>query len=246
VSKAINIETFIPYELDDIGVIIPHSSLYPKRWEWFWPRYKAATPPEILKNTVVIYHHQGNEMLEAPQGVRDIKEIGATLGYVVTEDRDLTEATSLGLELCRSRVVVRIQDDTGLEKNWAERVLDVFNTTPHIKIMGNVVALGPLYDTVKDNLCATWQHKLLDYGDYNWIAFLCGNAIAANRCVWKGYYPFVAEVKRFEQEDFYFTLFAMADGIPIEKWCPWRHCGGRRWQDEISDGCHELYLLEEQ
>jgi len=242
VTRGIQIETFIPYELEDLGVIIPHSSLLPNRWQWFWPRYKAITPPEVLKNTVVIYHHQGDEMPEIPDDVREVEEFGV-LDCVMTHDKDLTEATLRGLEHCRTRLIARIQDDTGMDDNWAQRVIDAFNKPPHIKLMGQVVALGPLYDRIKDSCAASWYHKLLHHGDYNWIAFICGNAIATNRSVWKGYYPLVAEVNRFDYEDFYFTLFCMADGIQMEKSVPWSHCGGKRGLDEISKGCQERFQL---
>jgi len=48
-SRNVNIDDFVPYRPDDIGIIIPHASMYPQRWKWFWPNFMTFHTRSCVK-----------------------------------------------------------------------------------------------------------------------------------------------------------------------------------------------------
>lgn len=236
VSRNVNVDDFVPYQLDDLGVIIPHAAMYPKRWEWFWPQFCAMTPQPVLKNTVVVYHWDGEKDYGIPPEVEVVRESGAQLALVGRTGRGIAQSTMKGLELCPSRIIARIANDTlPTHDGWALNTLWEFNKEPHLKILSYIAAPGPPYEYLRKICYAPWMDRLLKGGEYDYMSFFVGAFIIMNRVLWMGYYPLVARYTDFEREDIYLSLFSRADGIPVIRFGEhFKHCG-KRFQDEIYD-----------
>lgn len=236
VSRNINVDDFVPYHLDDLGVIILHAAMYPKRWKWFWPQFCALTPQPVLQNTVVVYHLDGEKDYQVPPEVDAVQEVGAQLVIAPRTGRGIARSTIGGLELCQSRIVARIANDVlPTHSGWAQAVLQEFNKEPHLKILSTVVAPGPPYENLRKICYAPWMNRLLKDGEYDYMSFFIGAFIIMNRTLWMGYYPFVAKYTDFEREDIYLSLFSRADGVPLIRFGEhFKHCG-KRFRDEIHD-----------
>ena len=235
-SRNVNIDDFVPYRPDDIGIIIPHASMYPQRWKWFWPNFMLSTPEVVLRNSVVVYHLNRELDHEVPSEVRAVEDAGVKLAVVRRTGRAITWSTMKGLELCRSRLIARIGNDVlPTHPGWIGKILDQYNKEPHLKILSTVVAPGPPYENLRKICYEPWMKRLLKDGEYDYMSFLLGAFIVMNRALWMGYYPLVAEYTIFEREDIYLSLFSRADGVPLIRFGEhFKHCGSR-FHDEIND-----------
>ncbi len=207
---------FVPYELEDLGVIIPHCASMPNRWRWFWPQYKVSVPEIVLKNTVVIYHMDTENAFQVPPEVQAVEDDGCKLEVIKQLGPNLVGSTLRGVEVCETRLIARIHNDIELiHPTWAQKAVEWFNKKPHLKMIGRLVAPGPSYEKARRLCYQPWVDKLLLHGDYDFMSFFVGQFLIANRAVWAAYYPLVARYTQFEREDIYFTLLARADGIKM-------------------------------
>lgn len=223
------IRRFVPYTLEDLGVIVRHCSSFPKRWEWFWPNFTAVTPQVVLRNTVVAYHNRHGKEHVIPKDVRGIGEVGQITVFCDPKV-NYTGPTVQALQVCQARLVARVDDDIKLKQDWAQGVLALFNEEPHFKMLGRVVACGPPYAKFKDKLYAPWLHELLEHGTNLCWGFLAGGFLVANRAIWVSYYPLVDQHfdSKYGPDAYFFCLAARADGVEAKSIGGyWGHCGFR-------------------
>ena len=217
--NAVSANDFVPYELDDLGVIIPHSNLNPNRWAWFWPQFRAATPDAVLRNTIVVYHQRDGKPASIPDNVQAIEIAGSTLLVLEREGQSIVWPFKLGLESIKTRIVTRIANDVEIcDPGWAQKVIEIYNEPPHLKILAMLTAPGLAYDKIKHFCNTPWVERLLHHGDYDAMDYYHGSIIIANRAIWRAYYPEVAALTRHDTEDILFTLFSRADGVPVVPW----------------------------
>jgi len=235
-SNTVTVNDFVPYELDDLAVIVPHASRYPNRWRWFWPQYAASVPRTVLGNTIVVYHNRDGGEVLIPDAVRDVEET-SKLVICDREGRSAVWPTIAGLRATRSRIIASIQDDVEiLNPGWVEDALDIFNEEPHIKILALVTMPGPGFHKIERICYEPWVRRLLRDGDYDAMSYIQGSARIANRSVWLAYYADLMEdFTVHDGEDVFFTIFARADGIPTVQFAHnFRH-RGKPEQDIITD-----------
>jgi len=205
----VNFKSFVPYEPEDISVVIPHRDDFAKRWKWFWPQYKASVPKAVLKNTVVVIHKRSETPCETDSCCK----------FIIYEEKvhSMIKPTLLGLKQIRTRIIARITDDADLSREWVPKALEIFNQEPHLKILSTVTWGGPdpsqvtglkLYDY-------PWMKKLLHHGKFEGMEFVFPVLCLANRSIWESYYAEIIEHTLHGLEDVIFTLLSRADGIPV-------------------------------
>ena len=213
-GNIVSLDRFIPYELEDIGVIIPHSSRMINRWKWFWPQYQASVPKQVLKNTYVVYHMRDGAA-PVPENILAVKEVA----HLVVLDRkgaSVIWPVVEGIKHCRTRIILKIDDDVEIvTPEWAELALMHFNREPHLKILG-VLSCGGLVLTPAEKIYQVpFVDKHLFHGNYSDIGYIHGTAVIANRAIWMAYY---SELERYEGtvgSDLLFSTLCRADGVPI-------------------------------
>lgn len=211
------IKRFVPYELEDLTVIIPHAANYTNRWEWFWPRYVASVPEELLRKTIIILHDRSGGLKPIPSNFKEEVKPAATHLYS-RRGMSLVWPTLEGLSKTKDRLIARVADDVEFRTDyWAQDAVTRFNQEPHIKVLGTVAGPGPKFGAIKKVCYAPWMEKLLNYGDYRGMSYIHGSLIIANRIIWMGCYLDVENFTRHDCEDVYFTLLIRADDIPIVK-----------------------------
>lgn len=231
--KSVSHHDFIPYELEDFAVVIPHSCRMPKRWEWFWPQFLASTPPEIVKNTIVVYHNRDGQPLSLPKNVQRVEEV-ATLVICEKEGHSIVWPFLAGLEQTRARIVVRSANDVEFSDNWATEALKLYNREPHLKILASLAVPGPAYVNVKRACYAPWLEKLLRHGNYSHMSYIHGSIIIANRAIWLAYYvDLMLDFTRHGGEDIFFTLWSRADGVKVIQFGHFFKHRGPSHQDRI-------------
>ncbi len=151
----------------------------------------------------------------------------------------ITWSTQLGLDRCKSRIIARVANDVRfINEDWAQRALLEFNKKPYFKILAKIVAApdgGPSYERLKKICYAPWMHRLLQYGNYDRLPFICGQMVIMNRPLWLGYYSLVSDYTLFEREDIYLSLFARADGVPVIDYTSQFHHFGMRGGDWVYE-----------
>jgi len=213
----VDVNDFVSYTLEDLGVVIPHSSRMPNRWAWFWPQYLANTPTEVVRNTVVVYHNRDGLTMRIPPDVEAVTN-RARLVLVNREGHSIVWPTLAGLEAIKTRLVARIANDVEIvNPNWVGLAIDLFNQPPHLKILAKVVDPGPGFEKIEQVARDfDWLLELLHLGAYDGMSYIHGSVIITNRAVWIAYYAdLVPNYTIHDGEDIYFTLFSRADGIPV-------------------------------
>jgi len=210
--------TFIPYTIEDFGIVIPHRCDFKNRWEWFWPRFRANIPKALLQNVVVVLHTRPNAWLDVKVDP-DPGKLAEECQVIVNKDDliGLVKPFQLGLGRLSTRLVARVANDIEFRNpNWVEEVLKVFNEEPHFKILASCTIGYPSFDgLLKRGLKQTWMRKHLLDGKNNGVGYFHGGIIIANRGVWKAYYSEMLDYTNHDLEDVIFSILSRADGIPL-------------------------------
>lgn len=133
--KIISGGTRIPYDFNDLGVVIPHGQKSVERIKWFLPQYVAATPPEVVANT---YIATDPDDLFTPKFA---KEYGVKV--VFSKGAWITPKLQAGYELLRTRLCARIHNDVAIHrKDWAEVLIKQFNSFEIPQLIGQLHGTG--------------------------------------------------------------------------------------------------------
>jgi hypothetical protein len=215
-TNTVTVNDFVPYTEEDIVPIILHCDNMPRRWEWFWPQFRATTPPQVVANSIVVYHNRFGKPLEIPQGVQAVQEV-ATLVVLDKEGASIVWPFLEGLKHTKARLVARIANDVEiLSPAWVDLALQEFNKEPHLKILASIATPGPTYEATRTICYAPWLFKLLHDGQYTDMSYIHGSVIIANRAIWLAYYAdLMLDYTIHGGEDIFFTLWSRADGVEV-------------------------------
>ena len=218
-NKIVPIREFIPYTVEDLTVIIPHVSWHPNRAKWFFPQYIRSVPPEVVKNTIVMYDGDNATALQ-------LQELGLR-GVAVKEVDWSTVKMKKGFELAKTRLCVRIHNDTYfLRDDWVQSLIKQFNDEQSPQIIGYFHPSGNTNKEMIDNIlkCVpsfkdTYNNLEFD-GDRIGVPFIGAFFTAAQTYVYKTIYPIVMEINenRMDKEDCLLTIVSSLYNIKIIGW----------------------------
>ena len=214
--NTVSVDDFIPYTEEDLVPIILHCDNMPRRWKWFWPQFRASTPPTVVANSIVVYHNRFGKPLSIPPNVRAVQDI-AKLVILDKEGASIVWPFLEGLRNTKGRIIARIANDVEIVRpDWVEMALKEFNQEPHLKILASVASPGPTYESTLRICYAPWLQKLLHYGEYTDMSYIHGSVIITNRAIWLAYYAdLMLDYTIHRGEDIFFTLWSRADGVRV-------------------------------
>ena len=229
-NKIIPIGQFLPYTLSDLSVVIPQASQYVNRIKWFIPQYIKMTPPEVIKNTIVVYDPEDEE-------TRKVLEQYDIKGITVTPPHS-TYKQEAGFNHVKTRLCARVHNDSlFIRSDWAETLIEKFNQTPTstslstsnpqligaFNISGGIdkerldklVSWYPCFKPIYDNLAFS-EAEAPTTG----APFLSAGFMASQTYVWRGIYPLVVEFNegKMDKEDVITTLLFSVIGVIITSW----------------------------
>ena len=106
-EKTIPVKNY-PYTLEDLSVVIPQASQYQRRIEWFIPQYINATPPQVIKNTIVTYDQEDDftKSILAKYNIRGIH----------IQPPHSTYKMQGGFDAIKTRLCVRLHNDVWMRR----------------------------------------------------------------------------------------------------------------------------------
>src|SRR3990167_1683568 len=221
-NKIIPVGQFLPYTLGDLSVVIPQASQYVKRIKWFIPQYIKMTPPEVVKNTLVVYDKGDMETYNLLLK-HNIK--GKAIQYAQS-----TYKQEAGFMDIKTRLCVRMHNDTFFIRNdWAETLVDIFNSSSKTTIIGAFNISGGISKKVLDRIlfhypCFQTVYDNLEFSqDENptiGAPFLGAFFMASLTYAWQSIYPLVIQINegQMDKEDVVTTLLFSIMGVIITNW----------------------------
>lgn len=221
-NKIIPVGQFLPYTLEDLSVVIPQAEQYVRRMQWFIPQYIKMTPPEVVKNTLVVYDPEDEETRKVlvQYGIR---------GITVTPPHS-TYKQEAGFNHVRTRLCARVHNDSFFVRNdWAQNLIDRFNQNPNPQLIGAFNISGnldkdvvekflswyPCFKPIYDTLIFTQGERSI-----TGAPFMSASFMASQTYVWRGIYPQVVEFNegKMDKEDVVTTLLFSIVGVIITSW----------------------------
>ncbi len=211
---------YLPYTLTDLSVVIPQASQYVKRIKWFIPQYINSTPPQVVKNTLVVYDPEDTET----KAVLDQYGIKG----MTCQPPHSTYKMEAGFKEVQTRLCVRMHNDVYIARtDWAQRLVDQFNKNILFpQLIGAYNWSGGLFKTVldkvlEDYLCFRETYNKLEFRQESVGApFMSACFMAAQTYVFQGVYPEVVRINEgsMNKEDCLFTLLLSIYGIKLVSW----------------------------
>jgi hypothetical protein len=212
-----------PYSLEDLSVIIPHASWYPKRLSWFLERYFRGTPTEVIKNTILVCDpdDQYSFDMATKYGIKSMQN--------KKENRDYsTLKLQLGFEEVKTRLCVRLHNDAQIMRNdWADILIKQFNSTKIPQLIGawhpsgniskdginRLVELFPWFSLIKDNLDFLPNDKV--GAEYFHAFFMAGQTY-----IFRDIYPQIVKYndEKMDIEDVLFSQLVSSYNIQLTAW----------------------------
>jgi hypothetical protein len=216
---SVPIDSVIPYTIEDLSVVIPHVSWHKRRIEWFLPQYVNATPPEVLKNTIVT--HDGDQFS------KDLLDKYGIKGMEVTPDWS-TYKMMAGFNEVKTRLCVRIHNDCFFPRDdWAYELVKQFNNERTPQLIGAYHPSGIMAKEMLDRLVQFYPSYKETYNKLNFDAngrigasFLAAYFTACQTYIFRGLYPLVMDINenKMDKEDCILALLASVNGAIITYW----------------------------
>ncbi len=212
----------LPYSLEDLSVVIPQASQYVRRIKWFIPQYIKMTPPQVIKNTLVVYDKDDLET----KAVLDEYKIR---GKVIEAPQSIYKQEE-GFKEIKTRLCVRIHNDTVFVRNdWAQTVVDIFNSSPKPQLVGALNISGGIDKERLDKFLSWYPCFKPIYDDLIFseseaptvgAPFLSAFFMASQTYVWRGLYSLVLELNdgKMDKEDVVTTLLFSVFSVIITSW----------------------------
>ncbi len=213
---------FVPYTNTDVSVIIPQASQYVRRIKWFLPQYIDVTPPEVVKNTLVVYDPEDLE-------TKKILDDCGIQGITATPPHS-TYKLQAGFSAIKTRLCVRMHNDAMIKRSdWVDVLVEQFNKERHAQIIGAVNRSGTVSKETIDQITAWYpsfgqlsKNLVFSEGDHPiaGTSFLSAFFIAGQTHLFRGLYPLVVYFNdgKMDKEDVLFTLFASLFHVKITNW----------------------------
>lgn len=243
--KVISAGIRLPYNLTDLGVVIPHAKKSTERIEWFIPQYVKATPPEVVANTYISTDPE-DDFLPKLAGKYGIKT-------VVSDRAWITPKLQAGYKLLKTRLCARIHNDVTFFRNdWAECLIDQFNSLEHCQLIGQLHNTGDfsikeMFGYFEDKpyfnrLKAKIEPSSHPNGDIVGTEYLHGFFMASQIYVLRDiqYSILDWEGNNRGKDDCIITFFSALHQIPIFNWqninCYMAHQGkaGGKFNEEVK------------
>jgi hypothetical protein len=218
-QRIIPVKVDLPYSISDLSVVIPQASQYVRRIKWFIPQYIKNTPSEVVRNTIVTYDPE-DEMTRQVLADNGIK------GVPVSPPHS-TFKMQAGFDQVMTRLCVRMHNDCFIRNpNWAQALINQFNTSPSPQLIGAFNISGGLPQEYFEKIMATYPalDKL-----YSSLEFTNGSIgacyfsayfMAAQTMVFRGIYPQVIDVGdgQMVKEDVVLTYLAAFNNVQLTFW----------------------------
>lgn len=218
-ETVIPVGKFIPYTLDDLSVVIPQASQYIKRMKWFMPQYIKGTPPEVVKNTIVIYDPEDRE-------TKLVVEQYRMKGATVTPPHS-TYKMQEGFKYVKTRLCVRMHNDTYIARtDWAQSLIDQFNNDKNPQLIGAFNWSGGMAKTRVDAVLENYPifkeiYDKLEFSNESiGSTFMSAYCMASQTYVMQSIYNDVVRINQggMNQEDCLFTLLTSLNNIKLIGW----------------------------
>jgi len=209
----------IPYTVEDLSIVIPQVSWHKRRIEWFLPQFVNATPPEVLKNTIVT--HDGDKF------TIDILNKYGIKGLEVTPDWS-TYKMMAGFNSFETRLCARVHNDCFMVRSdWAESLIRQFNQTEERQLIGMYHPSGIMAKDILEKVANKYpnymeEFKRLPFDPNGRVeaSFLAAFFTSGQTSIFKELYPILMEINenKMDKEDCLLTLLAKVNGVTITNW----------------------------
>ena len=217
-EKTIPVKNY-PYTLEDLSVVIPQASQYQRRIEWFIPQYINATPPQVIKNTIVTYDQEDDftKSILAKYNIRGIH----------IQPPHSTYKMQGGFDAIKTRLCVRLHNDVWMRRrDWASTLVNHFNNDNSAQMVGFVHQSGGIGQDKLEKLLSWYPvfksvYESLEFSN-NAVGsfFYAAQFMASQTYVFRGLYSLVVDFNegKMDKEDVVTTLFAMLHKIKLTHW----------------------------
>jgi hypothetical protein len=213
------VKTDLPYSLSDLSVVIPQASQYVRRIAWFIPQYVKNTPPEVLRNTVVVYDPE-DELTKSVLLSNGVRGMTASPPHS-------TYKMMAGFMQVNTRLCVRMHNDAFIARDdWTQALVNQFNAVSGPQMIGAFNISGGLSEEYFQKMMVFYPaleklYPSLAFSNNSIGAcYLSAYFIAAQTYVMMGMYSQVLNLNegKMDKEDVVLTNMTAFNQIPLTFW----------------------------